>query len=434
MKKILIAISALALAWGGIAPSSARNISLDDAVNLVLTESQDIKKAAANVERMEAALSGVHSRRLVQVDAAANYIRQPNLGDWSPYPGANISNVNTGTGGAKPIIESIATAGLTAAQPLYSFGKIGYAIDMARRGVEIAKTSRRLAEIEMRVAANNLYWSAKYADELVKIADKSLAETKSARTKLTATGRANRSNLVKISADVAARGIELADAKFRRDSAHRMLKAYAGLDDAEPITLTTGFPGRFETMDRGTPNPPEWEIHDATARLYDAEKRKNYANMLPTISAFGQYDYNTFAGTMGQKFDLTDLYQHSVQFGVNIRLSIFDWGIARHAATESAMQAESARLDLDKSKKLKTAEYDDLLEKHAHLRRQLTDAMAANELAEKAYKLSRDRFLAGQTSATELSDVERSLATMETNIIGIKLQILAAEAEKERFL
>ena len=411
----------------------ARNISLDDAVSLVLADSHDIKKAAANVERMEAAMAGLNSRRLVQVDAKASYIKQPNLGNWSPYPGQNISNVNTGTGGAKPIIETIATAGLAASQPIYSFGKIGYALDMARRGVDIAKTSRRLAETEMRVAANALYWSAKYADELAAIAGKSLAQTKSARTKLTATGRANRSNLVKISADVAAREIDLADALFRRDSAHRMLKAYAGIDEAESIVLTTRFPDKFGAIEKGEPNPPEWEIVDATARLYDAEKRKNYANMLPTIAAFGQYDYNTFAGNLGRQFELADLYQHSIQFGINISMSIFDWGIARHAATESAMQAESARLDLDKSRIVKTAEYNDLLEKHVHLKRQLADTIRAKELAEKAYNLSRDRFLAGQTSATELSDVERSLATMETAIIGIKLQILTAESDAERY-
>ena len=96
------------------------------------------------------------------------------------------------------------------------------------------------------------------------------------------------------------------------------------------------------------------------------------------------------------------------------------------------MAAVSAREDLDKSRKVKSAEYGDLIQKYDHLRGQLKDLLVARDLSEKAYNLSKARFLAGQTSATELSDVERAQAQMEMAVFNAKLQILTtAESIKK---
>jgi outer membrane protein TolC len=404
----------------------ARNLTVDGMVSLALAESQDIKKAGANVKKMQAVLDGINSKRLFQMDATMNYAYSPDISRFSPWPGNNITGLLQGGGIVSPVarIPHIGTVGLSASQPIYTFGKIGYAIDVAKSAIKIAETSRKLAEVEMRAAAVQLYWSAKMTDELVDIADKSLKNTRNAQRQLTATGRANRSNLVKISADVAAREIDLADARFNRDSAHRMLKVYAGIDEDEDVVLVSAFPEKFASVKAKEINPLEWDIYEAQAKLYDSERMQKYMNWLPTIAAFGKYDYQTFS--MNLPSELTDNYRHTASFGVSIQIPLADWGAARHAATESAMSAVSAREDLDKSRKLKSAEYADLIQKYNHLNGQLGDLLKARDLADKAYNLSRDRFLAGQTSATELSDVERAAAQMDMAVLNTKFQILTA--------
>ncbi|MDR2770114.1 MAG: TolC family protein [Rickettsiales bacterium] len=437
MMAIKILLFFAGLAAGILTPlddAMARDLSSSDALSLVLKQSQDIKKAAANVEKMQAVLDGVNSRRLFQADISASYVHSPDISGYNLFwPGDNITQQlqNGGIGSSSTRIPHVGTAGISATQPLYTFGKIGYAVDMARKSVQVAATSKKLAELEMGAAAAQLYWSAKMSDELVKIAQKSLKNTKYARDQLTAAGRANRSNLVKISADVAAREIDLADAEFSRDSAHRMLKAYAGIDDSESLALTSDFPDKFDSRPAAGINPPEWDIYRYQAEIYDAEKRKNYMTWLPSISAFGKYDYQTFS--LGGASELMDMYRHSANAGISVSLSLVDWGAARHAATESAMAAIAAREDLDKSKRLKSAEYADLIQKHEHLRGQLKGLGEAKDLAEKAYSLSRDRFFAGQTSATELSDVERSLRQMEIAVLNAKLQILITAANAAKY-
>lgn len=417
MKFLAVLCGFLALFNG--ADAFARNLTMDDAVAMVVAESQDVKKAAANIEKMQAVLNGIHAGRLPKLDATAAY--QTNMFGLPIQASASASIPGA--------IDNIGSVGITASMPIYSFGKIGYALDMARNGVKIAETSKRLAQIETRAAAVQMYWSARMMDEFVRIAEKSLKNTQSAQRQLTATGRANRSNLVKISADVAAREIDLADAKFNRDSAFRMLKVYAGIDEAEAISLVSDFPDRFADVRAKDINPLEWDILQLQAKTYDAQKWQIYMGYLPTIAASGSYNYLTFADSMDK---LGDFGLKSANIGVSITMPLFDSGAKMAQATESAMAAVSAREDLDKSRKVKSAEYGDLIQKYDHLRGQLKDLLVARDLSEKAYNLSKARFLAGQTSATELSDVERAQAQMEMAVFNAKLQILTtAESIKK---
>jgi len=388
----------------------ARNLSLDEATRLVLAESQDIKKTENNIRAAEVALESVWTP--IQIDASATYANYENF--------ANLNHLKPAITGM-PQIDNVGAIGAKISAPLFTFGKIVLAGKMARRGLEIARTSQKLAKLEMEVAAAGLYWTAKLTDEFVKIAENSLKSTLSAQRQLTATGRANRSNLVKISADAASREIDLEDAKFNRDSAHRLLKAYAGIDDDEEIVLTTEFPEKFSGIARKEISPLEWDILERTARMNDEKKWQNRVGYLPTLSAFAGYDYATYGESAG---DLMNEFSHNTSLGLSLNWTIFDGGIKRAAAVQAAMDAESARLDLDKSRKIKTAEYRDLVQKYGHLQKNLTDLHRASDLSDKAYKLSVDRFLAGQTSATELADVEQSTAGMKKQILNTKLQML----------
>ena len=419
VKNLIFAVFLGAIACSG---AHAKNLSLDAAVALVMEQSNDIRKAEANTRKMQATLNSVFANRLPKIDATAAYTNLLNLNNLSVTGGTMIPQSTSP--------DNLGTLGIQASQTIYTFGKIGFALDMARAGLKIAETSKKLAELEMRAAAVTLYWSAKMSDEMVKVAERALKNTRSAQSQLTATGRSNLSNLVRISADVAARQIDLEDAKFGRDSAFRMLKAYAGIDDSETIALTTEFPTSFSAIRAGSPAPLEWDVYETQAKLYSAEKWQNYMGYAPTLSAFGKYNYQTFGETRDELFER---YKHDANVGVALTMPLFDGGARMAMATASAESAIMAREDLDKSKRIKTAEYDDLIQKHAHLRRQLKELESTRDLTERAYKLSKARFLAGQTSATELADVERATAQMEMALLNAKVQILVAAENIRKF-
>lgn len=417
----------------------ALDLSLNDTVEKIVAESQDLKKADANVKKAQAQLSAANANRWFKLDGTATYMNMINVEnpskstgvDLPPALGGLISETLKGQSVHVEIPDNIFMVGVSASQPIYTFGKIGNAVKSVKSAIKMTEASRELTLREVRYSAADIYWTAKMTDEIVKIAESDLQSARAARRNLSSAGRASRSNLVKIESDIATKEINLSDAEFNRDTAYRMLKILAGIDMDEEITLTDNFPKSFDALDAGKlTNNPEWEILNQQVAMYESKARASRAEYLPTLAATASYNY--FA--MGQEYDtmFEKKGSQSAYWGLALQLPIFNGGATRANATISAMDAEAARQDLDKSKKLKTEEYDNAIKKYNHLRGNLATLENARNLAAKAYKFSQDRFAAGQTSAVELAEVSAGLYQLDMALINAKYNILmSAESVKK---
>ena len=404
------------------------NLSLDGAVDRIIAESNDIKKADANVQKARAGLSAVNASRWPSISGTAAYVNIINV----EAPGKPMEIIVPEMpmlgipASVVPYPQHIGTLGASATMPIYTFGKIGHAADAARGAIKMAQSGNALARAEVRAAAAQIYWTAKMTDEMVVIAEKNLKASTSAKRQLERAGRANKANLVKISADIAAKEIALSDAEFNRDSAHRLLKIMAGIDDNEKLTLIDKFPNSYPSLDAPETlvSNHEWDMLSENAQMYESQSKSRRAARLPTLAAMAQYDF-TATHIEQQVWDGNK--EQAANWGLALTMPIFDGGLSRANATMDAMAAESARQDLDKSKKLKSNEYRDAILKHEHLRGNLSKLKEAHDLADRAAKISMDRFTAGQTSAVELSDVQASLAQMDLGVLNAKFNILMAE-------
>ncbi|MCL2748939.1 MAG: TolC family protein [Alphaproteobacteria bacterium] len=433
MKKLLASILAGVLMLSG---AHARDLSFERAVEMVMAESNDLKKADANLKKAEASLDAANANRWFKVEGNATYMNLVNVRkpfssegvDLPPELGGLIAQM-TGASQHVSIPDNIFMAGATITQPIYTFGKIGNAVDSVRSAIKMSESGKELARREVRYAAAQLYWTAKMTDGLVEIAEKSLSDAITARKKLTAAGRASRANLVKIEADVAAKEINLSDAKFNRDAAHRMLKIMAGIYVGEEMNLTTDFPNSFVHLNAGEIDSPEWDMLGEQIKMNEALASSKRAGNYPTLAAMASYnyvamhtDYELWQGNKAQ----------NAYWGLALSVPIFDGGLNRANATIAAQDAEAARQDLDKSKKIKSEEYNTAVHKYDHLRGNLSALNNARDLAEKAYGYSRDRFAAGQTSAVELSDVSAALAQMDIAVLNAKYNLLMAGEQVKR--
>ena len=122
----------------------------------------------------------------------------------------------------------------------------------------------------------------------------------------------------------------------------------------------------------------------------------------------------------------------SAYWGLSLQVPIFTGGLNRANATVDAMNAEAARQDLDKAKKLTTEQFNTAIRQYNHLRDNLENMQHARDLAAKAYKFSQDRFGAGQTSAVELAEVASGLYQLDIALLNAKYKILmSAESVKK---
>ncbi|MBO4582820.1 MAG: TolC family protein [Alphaproteobacteria bacterium] len=415
----------------------AMDLSLNDAVQKITAESHDLKKADANVKKAQASLDVANSNRWFNIEGSASYMNLINV--EKPFDSFNVK-LPPELGGLVPqlagvenidVPDNIFMAGVTVTQPIYTFGKIGNAVDSVRNAIKMSEYSKEMVLREVRYAAVDLYWTAKMTDEIVEIARKNLNDAVSAKKKLTGAGRANRGNLVKIESDIATKEINLSDAEFNRDTAHRMLKILAGIDIDEPLNLTDEFPENFPEMgNKKLGNTPEWQVLDQQVKMYESKASAQRANGYPTLAAVGSYNYVTMDKDFKTMFN-SDATQ-SAYLGLALKVPIFSGGVNRANATVDVMNAEAARQDFEKSKKITSEKYTNAIKQYNHLRDNLKGLVNARNLAAKAYGFSRDRFAAGQTSAVELADVSNGLYQLDMALLNAKYKILmSAESIKK---
>lgn len=415
------------------------DLSLNDAIEKILNESQDLKKADANVKKAEASLDVANSNRWFNIQGSASYMNLINVEnptksygvDLPPELGGLIAKFTGAQVDYLDVPDNIFMAGVSVTQPIYTFGKIGNAVDAVKSAIKMSEAGREQTVREVKYAAADIYWTAKMTDEIVKISQQDLNQAIAAKKSLTSAGRANRSNLVKIESDIATKEINLSDAKFNRDTAHRMLKILAGIDMDEELVLTEEFPETFADLNAGElKSTPQWEILEEQVAMYEKNVKAQRAGAYPTLAATASYSYIAMDKDFDNMFNRNNT--QSAYWGLALQVPIFSGGLHRANATVEAMNAEAARQDLDKAKKMTTEEYNRAIEKYNHLRGNLKDLENARNLAAKAYSFSRDRFAAGQTSAIELAEVSAGLYQLDMALLNAKYNILmSAESVKK---
>jgi len=429
IKKISVVLSAMV----GLFSCNAfcLDLSLNDAIEKISTQSHDLKKADANVKRAEASLDAANANRWFKLDGSVSYMNMVNVENPSESMGIDLPPELGGllldTLGLQleniAIPDNIFMAGVSLTQPIYTFGKIGNAVKSVKSAVKMSNASREMTARSVRYAAAELYWTAKMTDEIVKLSEQDLNNARSAKKKLTSAGRAHRANLLKIESDIASKEINVSDAKFNRDTAHRMLKIMAGIDIDEELVLTEEFPTEFSVMEtKKLETTPQWEILGEQVSMYENLSRSQRANGYPTLAATASYNYMSMGDDIGHMFDTKG--SQSAYWGVALQVPIFAGGVNRANATVEAMNAIAAREDLAQAKKLTTEEYNNAIKSYNHLRGNLATLTKARDLAAKTYDLSQNRFAAGQTSAVELAEVSAGLYQLDLALLNTKYKIL----------
>ena len=420
----------------GVLPNAnALDLSLNDAVNKIVEQSNDVKTADANVKKAKAQLSAVNAKRWATIDGTVSYMNLVDPIRPTSSHGVEIpSDIGAILGNVLPIQEipdNIFSAGVQITQPIYTFGKIGNAVDAMHDAIDMSKSAKELTLREVKYAAANLYWTAKMTDEIVAANKRNLDNARAAKKKLTAAGRANRSNLIKIESDIATKEINLSDAEFNRDTAYSMLKIMAGIEKDEEVVLTDNFPTEFEPLDaKELKSNPQWDIYQKQIKMYESNASSKRAGAYPTLAAVGSYSYYSMGTDASHMFDKSG--SQSAYWGLALQVPLFSGGVNSANATIEAMNAENARQELDKAKKLTTEEYNTAVNKYKHLCDNLGKLNNAYDLAQKAYDVSAKRFETGQTSAIELADVSSALYQMDMAVLNAKYNILmSAESVKK---
>ena len=167
----------------------ALDLSLNDAIDKIVAESQDMKKADANLKKAQAQLTAANANRWFKIDGSATYMNMINVEnpskssgvDLPPALGGLISDTLKNQSVHIEIPDNILMMGVSVSQPIYTFGKIGNAVKSVKSAIKMSESSRELTLREVRYSAANVYWTAKMTDEIVRI---SAADLRDARCRI----------------------------------------------------------------------------------------------------------------------------------------------------------------------------------------------------------------------------------------------------------
>ena len=436
MKKIFLIVSVLAFLI--VQNGEAKELLLEDAISLTLKNSEDIQKAELDFEKAKLFLKESKSAKSFKADFGLSYQRSDIEEERVTY----VNNPNNLSGALikRPYSSDSTVYGVSAelsvSKVIYAFGKISKAIKAAQYNIDISKYQKEAIKRELRYAASLAYYYSVLSDELLKI-DKSSYENALNSKKLLQSNEVSRpikSDLIRISSDIALRKPEVDTSEYTREESYRNLKILCGISEDTNLVLKSQFSDEFlkfnkEELLKKLENNPKLLAYQSVIKMYESYAyAKKYTNY-PTLALYGGHNksLNSEEASIDDHMDSDTTY-----VGLSFNMSLWDGGSAKASFLQEKKEEKKALLNLVKAKKDLIKELRNCLEKYESYVKVYQNQKRACSLAKESYETSLLRFSAGQTSATELNDTEKALTSIQKGIAKtlFELNLLKANIEK----
>lgn len=453
------------------APPSATSLTLDEAVARATGDSEEVQLARSQVSLADAQVTAARSQALPQISGTLGYTRTfessfggdggfsfPDSLRFSPDSTAALPDrvrylETNGPNAAFEALgglfsdlpfgqEHVYQGTITASQLLYAGGRVGSALDIARRYRSAARLqlAEESAEIEFQV--RQAYYQALLARELASGAAEALAQADDflaeERLRLDA-GTA--SDLDVLRAEVSRDNLRppLVQADNAADLALLNLKRLVDLPLTAPVELATPLaPPTAGEAARGRIDAAELsQTRAAVAAAREQVEIRNSAvgvarsSFLPEVRASMSYGRQLLPTGI---FEFDGSWRTDWTAGVTVSVPIFNGG-QRFADLQVAQaELDQARIQLAQLEEVVQLEYEQALAE----RERALEAIAARETtveaAQRVHDLTVLQYEQGQATQLEVSQARLELLDARTNLAQAIADFHVADAELDRAL
>ncbi len=413
-------------------------LTVEQAVSRAVSTSEEVQLAQTQQALAESQVIQARAGALPQVNASLVYNRTlaslfeglvlpPGEGDpgENPFAALPFGQPNTW----------IAT--LQMSQPLYSGGRVGTALEIARQVRIAAALEVEEAEGEISLQVRNAYFQTVLADQLVAItreayelADAQLTQVELFRRQGTASefdllrARVERDNLEP----------NIVEAENARRLAELNLKRLVNIPADQQLELATPLAPALAGVDRAAlrealDRRAALGALDAVVAAREGAVRIARSNRLPTVGANANFSYQAFPGTV-VPFDAD--WRRDWALGFQVSVPVFDGfrtrGQIRQAQaelTQTQLQRAQVRQGLELDLEAALGEFDAALAQIEARRATVAQARRALELAEL-------RFRTGLSTQLEVSNARLLLEQARVNEAQSLYNYVNALARLER--
>ncbi|MBD2059153.1 TolC family protein [Oculatella sp. FACHB-28] len=393
-------------------------ITLEQAIALAQRHNLDLQTAQLELERTEAELREAQAANLPRLTAGADLtLQQSQSSSGLPeeleaalgIESGNNSSTAAVLGGSVELNYDIFTSGRRSAQ-----------ISAGERRVRLQQLQVEVTSEATVLDVVNDYYDLQEADEQVRIARASLAETESSlrdATALEQAGIGTRFEQLQAQVDVANAQQDLVEALSQQEVSRRQLRQRLGIAEsvnvaaADPVRVAGDWlPNLEESIVLAYQNRAELEQQLVQREISQQQRRAALSELGPQVSAFASYGVQD---TLNQEGGLDDTYQ----LGLRMNMNLFDGGATRaRAAQEEANVAiaETQFANVRNQVRLEVEQAYFTLQSSFENTRTATQAV---DFATEALRLARLRYRAGVGTQTEVLQAQSDLTQAEVNLL-----------------
>ena len=460
-----------------------RAISLDEAVRVAESQSEQIRIARAGVQRAEGQQYQARSLRLPQLNASASYTRT--LASQFSSVGGSAPPVDTTKPVAPPapcdqyLRDATATtderlAGLEDANrcalggnPFSSFGSLGFgAKNQYNLGLafsqnlfaggrisgqnQVANAGRRSADIELtaqraqlRLDVTQAYFDAALADRLVALAESSAVQTENVlrQTRVArSVGNVSEFELLRAQVSSANQRPIVIQRQSEREVAYLRLKQILNIPLELPLQLTTavddsaavntalasvGINADTAAIDRATVRQAA-EAIDAQRGLLKVAKSQRF----PSLALTSQYGKVAFPLS---NFPQSGDFRTNWTIGIGTQIPLFTGGRIKGDQMVAEANLREAQARYDQAREFAALDSRVTINNLVQARAAWEASQGTAEQAARAYSIAEVRFKEGISTQIELNDARilleqsvanRALAARDLQVARVKLALL----------
>ncbi|MDM1555783.1 TolC family protein [Chryseobacterium indologenes] len=418
MKRINNSVIALSL-FVGIANANAqekKTLSLDEAVQLGIQNSKNLKIDAAKIEEATADLLEAKNRQLPELKISGSYMYLP----MKPTVDMKFGGASGGAGG--PEIHQVLYGSANLSVPIYSGGRIKYGIQSAKYLVEASKLStendKTAIAYNVAQAYNNLF----KANQSIKVFEENLAASQKRDEtflKMENNGLIARNDRLKANLQTSNIELQLLEAKNNYNIANINMDLLLGLPENTELEVDQNY------IEEGSDvKPVDFYLNEARENRKDlqalVQQRKAAelgtkaakAENLPSLAFTGGYVaadipkfltvYNALNVGIGISYNLSNIWKEN---------SSLRQSQAREKQLAATDELLNDNIKLDVNREYQNTDYS---------KKRISVFEKSAEQANENYRITKNKYDNGLATMTELLDADAAQIAANVGVINAK--------------
>jgi outer membrane protein len=437
LRLTLVALPVLIATAGAQQPSTVarstapKQLSLDEALRIAQTQSQTVEVARAGVVRATGQQYQARSQYLPQLNASAGYTKTlesqfSGFASSAPKTDTTKSSSSSGFDLSKTSFGATNqwTASLSFSQNVFAGGRIAAQNQAAAAQVRSANIEVSAQRAQSSLDVTSAYYDAVLADQLVNIADSSIAETEAVleQTKVSKqVGNASEYELLRAQVTHDNQLPVAIQARANRQVAYLRLKQLLNMPLDDAVQLTTGIEGasgptlpaiaaNIVTDTAVSNRAPMREVEEAV-RVQEAQVRVARAERIPSLSIISNYQRLYFPS---QALPTLSAGVNNWTVGLSTNFPILDGGRIKGDQLIAQAGLQQARAQREQTRQFVGLDTRVALNALQEAQSTWDASRGTADQAQRAYAIDQVRYREGISTQTDLAQsrllLEQSLA------------------------